>query len=310
MLAALCALSELALATDQPLAYLVFPPLIWSALRFGQRGATLAVLITSGFTVWNTSQLDGRFHFRSITHSILSAQLFVVVAALSTLCLAALVKERERFAEELGASRARLLAATDAERRRLEQNLHDGAQQRLVALAMHLRLAVEYTPQTDEQTRRLQSAEEDLQIAIDELREIAHGTHPSVLTDLGLARAMQSIASRSTLPVVFVELPSARVDDGAETVAYYIFAEALANAQKHAAAGSVRVRVRATPSTLDIEIVDDGCGGAAEVEGSGLIGLHDRVEAIGGTFALASPPGGGTRIEAVIPRGATAAAER
>ena len=131
-----------------------------------------------------------------------------------------------------------------------------------------------------------------------------------MLTDLGLARAMQSIASRSTLPVVFVELPSARVDDGAETVAYYVFAEALANAQKHAVAGSVRVRVHATPSTLEIEILDDGRGGAAEVEGSGLIGLRDRVEAIGGTFALASPPGGGTRIEAVIPRRATAAAER
>jgi signal transduction histidine kinase len=307
MVAAVCGASELAFETDTPLSYLVFPPLIWSALRFGQRGASLAILLTSGFVVWNTSHYAGPFHFHSITHSILSAQLFIVVAALSTLCLAALVLERERFAEQLGASRTRLLDATDAERRRLEQNLHDGAQQRLIALAIHLRLASEYVPQTSEQTGNLEAAENDLQLAIDELREIAHGTHPAVLTNLGLVKAIQSIATRSTLPVTFVELPSVRVDDRAEAVAYYVFAEALANAQKHARATSVRVRAIAGDSTLEIEISDDGVGGATESVGSGLIGLRDRVEAVGGTFELTSYPGTGTRVTAAIPRSAATA---
>jgi len=301
MIASVALVSELALASNEPLAYLVFPPLIWSALRFGLRGATLAIFVTSGFMVWNTSQYSGPFHFRMITHEILSAQLFIVVATLSTLCLAALVLARERFAERLGASRARLLAATDSERRRLEQNLHDGAQQRLVALVIHLGIAAGYTPQTAEQTERLRGAEQDLQLAIDELREIAHGTHPSVLTNLGLARAIQSIAAGSTLPVTFVELPSVRVDDEAETVAYYVFAEALANAQKHARATSISVRARVTHSTLEIEIADDGVGGATESVGSGLIGLRDRVEAAGGTFELTSRPGFGTQIRATIP---------
>jgi signal transduction histidine kinase len=301
MLATVTAVGELALATDNPVAYLVFPPLLWAALRFGQRGASLAILIAAGVVVWNTSHHAGPFHFHSITRSILNAQLFIIVATMSTLCLAAVVWERERFAEQLAASRARLLDAAEAERRRLEQNLHDGAQQRLIALALHLRFAASYRPQTAEQTAKLQAAEEDLQLAIDELREIAHGTHPAMLTNLGLADAIESVAKRSAIPVTFVELPSRRLDDEAEAIAYYVFTEALANAQKYSHATSIRVRAVVTNSALRIEIHDDGIGGATEKAGSGLVGLRNRVEANGGTFSLQSTAAVGTRIAAVIP---------
>jgi signal transduction histidine kinase len=301
MLATVAGVGELALMTDNPVAYLVFPPLLWAALRFGQRGASVAILIASGVVVWNTSHHAGAFHFHSITRSILNAQLFIIVATVSTLCLAAVVWERERFAEQLGASRARLLDAAEVERRRLEQNLHDGAQQRLIALALHLRFAASYRPQTAEQTAKLRAAEEDLRIAIDELREIAHGTHPAQLTSLGLADAIESVAKRSAIPVTFVELPSRRLDDETEAIAYYVFTETLANAQKYSHATSIRVRAVVTSSALRFEIHDDGIGGATEATGSGLAGLRDRVEANGGSFSLRSTPAVGTRIAAVLP---------
>src|SRR4029077_18889137 len=130
---------EFASRSSNPLAYLVFPALIWAALRFGQRGATLAVAATALFTVWNTTHSAGPFHFESVTRSVLSTQLFIAVAALSTLCLAAVVTEREQFATRLSASRSRLISAADNARRRLEHDLHDGAQLRLTWLAVQLR---------------------------------------------------------------------------------------------------------------------------------------------------------------------------
>ena len=126
MITATAALSELASRSHRPLVYLVFPALIWSALRFGQRGATVSILVAVGFTVWNTTHLEGPFYFTDINLSDLSTQLFIAVASLSTLCLAAVVSEREQFAESLGESRAQLFRAADAERQRIERNLHDG----------------------------------------------------------------------------------------------------------------------------------------------------------------------------------------
>jgi signal transduction histidine kinase len=233
---------------------------------------------------------------------VLTTQLFIAVAALSTLSLAAVVAERQRFAEGLGASRARLVEAADVERRRLEHNLHDGAQQRLTALAFSLDAAAQRAREDPAQAAALiEAAGADLEKAIDELRELAHGIHPAVLTDLGLTSAIQTIADRSTVPVAVLDLPSARVDDTAEATAYYVIAEAVTNAQKHAHARLIRVRAATSPGRLYIEVSDDGTGGAAETAGSGLQGLRDRAEAIGGIFEVDSTPGHGTRIVAVIP---------
>jgi signal transduction histidine kinase len=284
------------------LAYLVFPALGWAGLRFGRRGATLAVAVAVGFAVWNTTHYHGPFVFDSITLSVLNAQLYIAVATLSTLSLAALVFERKKFAERLDTSRVRLVNASDTERRRLEQNLHDGAQQRLSALAIRLGMDAGRAREAHEPgAPALEAARTEVVLAIDELRELAHGIHPAALTDGGLAFAIRGIAARSTLPVTLLELPSTRLDDTAEATAYYLFAEAVTNAQKHAHASSIRVRAITSSRTLDLEIVDDGIGGATERAGGGLTGLRDRVEALGGTFNIDSPSRHGTRIAAAIP---------
>ena len=202
LVGAIVALSTYASRSSDPLLYLVFPLLIWAALRFGQRGATLAVAITALLTVWNTTHHAGPFHFESISRSVLSAQLFIAVTALSALCLAAVVTEREQFATSLGASRSRLVSASDNARRRLEHDLHDGAQLRLTWLALHLHTAAGIAQREPERVPALlEEAESELQLAIDELRELAHGIHPAVLVDLGLAEGIKSLALRSTIPV-------------------------------------------------------------------------------------------------------------
>ena len=302
MLAFIAGMSEIAFRSERPLTYLVFPALGWAALRFGRRGATLAILVAVGFAVWNTTHFHGQFVFESIPLSVVSAQLYIAVAAVSTLCLAALVSERERFARRLHASRVRLVKVSDTERRRLEQNLHDGAQQRLTALSIRLGMAAEHARDADEPgAPALEAAEAEVLLAIEELRELAHGIHPAALTDRGLAFAMRGVAVRSTLPITLVELPSARFDDTTEATAYYLFVEALTNAQKYAHASSIRARATTTSRTLELEIVDDGIGGATERAAGGLTGLRDRVEALGGAFTVDSPSGRGTRIAATIP---------
>ncbi|HEX8855128.1 MAG TPA: MASE1 domain-containing protein [Thermoleophilaceae bacterium] len=302
MLIAVAGLSELGLRTEQPLSYLVFPALIWAALRFGQRGATLAIAVATGFTVWETTHYVGPFVYDSITRSVLVTQLFIAVSAISTLCLAVVVSEREAFAEGLRASRARIVEAADTERRRLEHNLHDGAQQRLTALTVRLGLATERVLEHPEIARYvLADAEGELAIAIDELRDLAHGIHPTLLTQTGLANAIRDLAERSAVPVRLIQLPPTRVDDAAEATAYYVVAESLANAQKYSRASRVDIRAALTPGLLHILVADDGIGGADESAGTGLQGLRDRVEAIGGSFGVESSASAGTRIAAVIP---------
>jgi signal transduction histidine kinase len=303
MLAVVAGMSEVAFRTESPLAYLVFPALGWAGLRFGRRGATLAIAVAVGFAVWNTTHYHGPFAFDSTTRSVLTTQLYIAVAALSTLSLAALVSERRRFAERLDASRVRLINASDIERRRLEHNLHDGAQQRLTALAIQLGLAAERARDAREGgAPALEAAGTEVFLAIDELRELARGIHPAVLTDGGLAAAMRAVAARSSVHVALLQLPATRSDVGVEATAYYVFVEALTNAQKHAAASSIRVRALTTTSTLHLDIVDDGIGGATERPDGGLTGLRDRVEALGGTFDVESPSGRGTRIAATVPQ--------
>jgi signal transduction histidine kinase len=302
LLVALAGLSEIAFRSATPLTYLVFPALTWAALRFGQRGSTLAVVVAASFAVWNTVHYAGPFHFHSITHSILSVQLYIAVAAVSTLCLAAVVAERRTYAAGLARSRTRIVEAADEERRRLERNLHDGAQHRLTALAYFLRTAAGRARSApDESPELFEQAEGEVSLAIDELRELAHGIHPAVLTDLGLSNALKSIAARSLGNVVLVELPTRRVDATTEATAYYVVAEAVTNAQRYAHASTIRIRATVAPKALRVSVDDDGVGGAHMSIGSGLQGLCDRVEAVGGTFRLLTTPGRGTRVEALIP---------
>jgi signal transduction histidine kinase len=296
------ALAEFASRSSSPLTYLVFPALIWAALRFGQRGATLAVAVTAVFVVWNTTHYAGPFHFTSITRSVLSTQLFIAVAVLSTLSLAAVVTEREQFALRLGASRRRMISASDNARRRIEHDLHDGAQLRLTWLALRLRDSAELVEREPQRAATLLAeAEGELQLAIDELRELAHGIHPAVLVDFGLAEAIRSLALRSAIGVELRELPAERLDASVENVAYYVVAEAIANAQKYSEASLLEVWASASKHVLRLQVADNGVGGATEGSGSGLEGLRDRVEAVGGSVELSSPAGGGTRIAVAIP---------
>jgi signal transduction histidine kinase len=212
------------------------------------------------------------------------------------------VCERRKFADSLSASRARLVEAADTERRRLEHNLHDGAQQRLTALSLRLQMATDHARDApDRASVVLEAAEAEVLLAIDELRDLAQGIQPAVLTERGLAYAIESIAARSTVPIEVSGLPPTRFDESAEATAYYVVAEAITNAQRYARASSISVRAAVTRRSLHLEIGDDGIGDAAESKGSGLQGLRDRVEAVGGTFEVDSPPGRGTRVAAAIP---------
>jgi signal transduction histidine kinase len=168
---------------------------------------------------------------------------------------------------------------------------------------VRLQLAGERSRETPERAPALfEGAEKELFAAIEELRELAHGDHPALLTEQGFAAAVVSLAARSPVPVRLSKLPTSRLDSSVEPTAYYVVAEAITNAQRYARATSIRVRAAETGNMLRLEIVDDGVGGAHERRGSGLEGLRDRVEAMGGTFGVESPPGRGTRVTAAIPR--------
>ena len=475
VLATLIVVVEVPAQQDVP--YVVFPVLIWAALRLGPRGAAAAVLVVATLTILNTAQNEGPFVRESITDQLLATQLFLAVAALTSLILAAVTAERRRAVEELGrneesvrllaheqaalrrvatlvaseadpralfekvteeagvllgadnaavlrygddgyatlvsawsvpkrdhlpvgasvtldgdtvaacvyrtgkteranydhlhdplariqrsfgyrsavgapvnlggrlwgaivaataepeplsgeaekrlcdfaelvsqalanadareklaASRARVIEAADAERRRLERNLHDGAQQRLVGLALHLRLVEGALVDDPERARGLLTgANAQLDEALDELRELARGIHPAVLTDRGLEPALHSLVARSPVPVTVAEVPKERLPEPVETAAYYVVAEALTNVAKYAKANAAMVRVSRDNGRAVVEIADDGIGGANVGGGSGLRGLADRVEVLDGRLRVESPPNGGTRIQAEIP---------
>jgi signal transduction histidine kinase len=469
LLALLVVLIEVPSQPDVP--YIVFPLLIWAALRFGPLGAATTLVIVSSLTVWNTAHGSGPFVRSSITHSLLATQLFVAVAALTSLVLAAVTAEREasetaqravteeqaalrriatlvageaaskrvfeqvtaeaartvgaaaaslvRFDEDdmvafvggwsesgtlafpigsrlsvegtgvlaairdtgepqrmdryedragevaqrftsfgyssstaapvklggrvwgalvaagprgcplpagserrladfaelvaqalanadayrkLAASRARIVGAADTERRRLERNLHDGAQQRLVSLALQLRMVrgnLRRDPESAEAL--LVEADGELQHALDELRELARGIHPAVLTDRGLATALHSLAERAPIPVELTRIPDSRLPDPVEAAIYYLVAEAITNVAKYAQATRATVDVGRSNGIATVVVCDDGVGGAVPGPGSGLVGLADRVEALGGRLRVESPPGRGTQLTAEIP---------
>ncbi|HUQ23670.1 MAG TPA: PAS domain S-box protein [Gaiellaceae bacterium] len=222
-------------------------------------------------------------------------------SVLSHMALFADITERKRQEEELRASRARIVHAADDARRVLERNLHDGAQQRLVALSLSLRLAQSkvMTDPAEAQTV-LEGAREELASALDELRELARGIHPAVLTDRGLSAAVETLATRSPVPVEF-DIPEDGLPQAVEAAAYYVIAEALANVIKYAAATRANVRVEREDGRVLVAVADDGVGGADASRGSGLNGLADRVEALGGNLTLDSPVGRGTCVTAVFP---------
>jgi signal transduction histidine kinase len=203
--------------------------------------------------------------------------------------------------EELNASRARIVEAGDTERWRLERNLHDGAQQRLVAVSLSLRLLEKRLAPESAAEQLLASAQDELAASLEELRELARGLHPAVLRNHGLATALESLAARVPLRVaVDIDLDG-RADTPVEVAAYYVVAEALTNVAKYAAATTATVRVARSHGQLHVEVADDGVGGADPDAGSGLRGLADRVEALGGRLDVSSSAGNGTTITARIP---------
>jgi signal transduction histidine kinase len=475
-LVVLVVVAELAPQRDVP--YIVFPVLLWAALRLGPRGAATAIVVVSSITVWNTAQEEGPFVRDSITDSLLATQLFIAVAALTSLFLAAVTAERtraaraltvseaaqreladeqaalrkvatlvaaespprrvfERVTEEVGrllglpgaavvqyegartatvvggwsedgkpllpvgtslditgdtvvakvlrtgtaqrverydeasgslaetlrsagyraavaapvaaagrlwgalvaattsdeplpeglerrlcdfadlvgqalanadarerlaASRAELVAVGDAERRRFERNLHDGAQQRLVSVALELGMVGAKLEDDPEAARELlSSAQDDLAQGLEELRELARGLHPVLLTERGLGAALDALLARAPVPVEIAELPDERLDAPVEAAAYYVVAEAITNVAKYAHASHATVSITHSNGAATVIVSDDGVGGADPAAGSGLRGLAARVEALNDRLHVDSPPERGTRIKAEIP---------
>jgi signal transduction histidine kinase len=225
-----------------------------------------------------------------------------VAAALSiSLENAQLHVELRARLEELRGSRARIVESAQLERQRLERNLHDGAQQRLVALSLDLGLLGQQLDGDPAATKRIDNARREVAASLDELREIARGIHPAVVTGHGLGVALEQLAVRAAVPIrLTVQLPG-RLSEAIEVASYYVVAESLANVGKHAHASEAKVDVFRSKGLLLVEITDDGIGGADTERGSGLRGLADRVEALGGRLRVWSPAGGGTRVQAAIP---------
>jgi signal transduction histidine kinase len=203
---------------------------------------------------------------------------------------------------ELMASRARIVAAADETRRRIERDLHDGIQQRLVSLGLELRAAQATVPaQLDELEGALSHAAEGLTSVLDELREISHGLHPAILSEGGLEPALRALRRRSAIPVELDLHPKRPLPGRVEVAAYYVVSEALTNAAKHARASVVNVELDTNDAILQLAIRDDGIGGADPDQGSGLVGLSDRIEALGGTLQVSSPAGNGTTLLIEVP---------
>jgi signal transduction histidine kinase len=231
-------------------------------------------------------------------------QLIRLTAAAASMALehTRLQAEVQAQLEQVRASRARLVEAGDAERRRLERDLHDGAQQRLVTLSLALGMARDRAAEADPELGSLiESASKEAREALTELRELARGIHPAVLTETGLTGAIQALVERSPVATTITAVPHERYPAAIEATAYFVVSEALVNVAKHARADGAQVMIRKFPGRLLVEVSDDGAGGARSEGGSGLRGLADRVASVGGVLRVDSPPGGGTRLEADIP---------
>ncbi len=244
---------------------------------------------------WETRDGDSRivaWSARPVT-ALTGARLVLVTGADVT--------TRRLQEEEIRASRARLVSAADEARRRLERDLHDGAQQRLVSLSVLLRLAESRVATGGEGVAEmLEDARAELTSALEELRELARGIHPAILTDRGLGPALQSLAARAPLPVA-LKHPELPLPPAVEATAYFVAAEALTNVIKYARASSASIEVAVTEELVTVTVGDDGVGGADPQAGSGLRGLADRLASLDGRLVVESSPGGGTQVRAEIP---------
>jgi signal transduction histidine kinase len=254
---------------------------------------------------WTTIERDGKPVAAIVHDAALDTTSELVQAAASASSLA-LDNERLKAdlrarLEELRVSRLRIVEATDAARRRIERDLHDGAQQQLVALALELRILRGKVAEQPELAPLIDSLSERLASALAELRELARGIHPTILTDQGLAPAIEALANRAPLPVEAEVTVDERLTEPVEAAAYFVVAEALTNVVKYARASFVDVRIRRLNGEVLVDVADDGVGGVDVGAGSGLRGLQDRLAAVDGELDIDSPPGGGTRLRARIP---------
>src|SRR4051794_18194678 len=268
----------------------------------GDLAATLreqGVLSVVGAPIFVAGRLWGGVMASSPVANSFPADTEQRIADFAELVTAALANADAR--EQLAASCARVVEAGYEERRRLERDLHDGAQQELVRAVMTLKLAQQRISPSDDDARELvEAAFEQVQAGLRDLRELAAGIHPSVLTHRGLRAALEVLATRSAVVVELDEVPEERLPSAVETTAYFVVAEALTNASKHAHCDFAEVSVRVNGDAVVVEVRDDGIGGADASAGSGLRGLADRVGALGGTFDVESPPGGGTTVAAKL----------
>lgn len=301
---------------DLPLPFLVFPFALWAALRHQQPVVAAVNLAVGGTAVWLTVSGHGPFSGLPPTTGLVVLDAFTGSIAITALILGAamtttvtLNRENEQLhskvrsqLEEVQASRVRLVQAADTERRRVERDLHDGAQRRLVSLSCTLGLAqAQLGSNPDPEIRAtLQQASREMELSLAELRQLARGIHPTILTQEGLGAALESLAEDVPLPME-VAAPPVRYPPVVEATAYFVVSEALANAVKHSRARALRVSVGQVDERLVIEVVDDGRGGADPNRGTGLAGLADRVAALDGRLWIDSPAAGGTSIRAELP---------
>ena len=266
------------------------------------RSAPESVSVQQARTV-TTVERDGRPLAALIHDPALDQGLVQAAAAAAGMSIAneRLQAEVRAQLEEVRASRQRIVEAGDAERRRVERNIHDGAQQRMATLALSLAMLRDSAARDPAMASSLDQAAAELRHAIAELRELARGIHPAILTEEGLPAAVEALADRSALPVRVLADFDERLPGPIEAIAYFVVAEALANVTKYACASGARVELSRCNGTLRVQVADDGIGGADATRGSGLRGLEDRVSAVRGSFRVENPPGGGTLVLAEIP---------
>ena len=274
-------------------------PIADASREWGMRGA-VGVPVSVGGRLWGAMNVGS-------TQEPLPAGTETRLAAFTELAATAIANAEAQTA--LTASRARIVATADVTRRRIERNLHDGAQQRLVSLTLNLRAAEAALPagtgeaaqQLDDVAQQLDEVAAGMDGVLDDLREIASGLHPAILADGGLRPALKTLARRSPLPIDLDIQVDRRLPEPVEIAAYYTVAEALTNAAKHARASTADIKVTEDGDVLHLRVRDNGCGGADFGYGSGLVGLKDRAEALGGHLELRSPPGAGTTLEITLP---------
>jgi signal transduction histidine kinase len=305
MLFSVAGLSVVALSPDQPLTYIVFPSFIWAAVRFGPQGATLALAVGALIAVWATANEEGAFVEVAVSESALNLQLYITLAALTTLSLAAVVSERRAAASELAESRARILAAGVRERRKLEAELHDSAQNRLIALGIRLGLLRDRAEaRSPDLVPALDELIGDTEAMGEELRRIAHGVLPQVLVRDGLVAALKAEALRSPIAVRVDADGVGRSKEPTELAVYLCCLESIQNAAKHAGPdASVRVTLRSEADELTFGVRDTGLGfeSATTPPGAGLASIRDRIDTVGGRVEVMSARGHGTTVAGVVP---------